>query len=61
MTHDQVVKEINDIRNRYTSVVKHLIQETIPSFRTLVQTTPVVRDAFERVVSVSENPRVSQW
>lgn len=62
MTHDRVVKEINDIRNRYTSVVKHLQQqETIPSFRTLVQTTPIVRDAFERAVGVSENPRVSEW
>lgn len=55
MSHDQVVKEINDIRNRYTSVVKHLQQDSIPSFRTLVQTTPIVRDAFERVVTVGCN------
>ena len=61
MTHEEVVESINKIRNRYKSVVNHLRdQTTIPSFRTLLQTAPRVKEAFERAKVVAENPRVAQ-
>jgi hypothetical protein len=62
MSQDDVTKQINEVIKRYRSVVDYLQkQETIPSFRTLFQTTPVVREAFARAISVRENSRVDQW
>lgn len=59
---DDVVKQINEVLKRFRSVVDYLQkQETIPSFRTLCQTTPVVKEAFDRVVAARCNSRVEQW
>ncbi|MDZ4849951.1 MAG: hypothetical protein SGI77_11750 [Pirellulaceae bacterium] len=58
---DDVVQQINEVLNRFRSVVDYLQkQETIPSFRTLCQTTPIVREAFDRSVAVRANSRVEQ-
>lgn len=62
MSQEDVVKQINEVIKRFRSVVDYLQkQETIPSFRTLLQTTPVVGEAFDRAISVRENSRVDQW
>src|SRR6056297_2412199 len=59
---DDVVKQINEVLKRFRSVVDYLQkQETIPSFRTLCQTTPVVKEAFDRTVAARCNSRVEQW
>jgi hypothetical protein len=61
MTHDDVVKSINDVLKRYTAAVKYLQQqETIPSFRALFQTSQLVKEAFHRAVAVSNNQRVAE-
>ena len=58
-TQDDVVKQINAVIKRFRSVVDYLQeQETIPSFRTLCQTTPIVQEAFDRTVATRENARV---
>jgi hypothetical protein len=61
-TLDEVVKEINQVLKRFRSVVDYLqMQESIPSFRTLCKTTPIVQEAFDRTVAVRGNARVEQW
>lgn len=60
-TQDDVVKHINEVLKRFRHVVDHLQrQESIPSFRTLCQTTPVVKEAFDRVIAVRANSRVER-
>lgn len=61
-SQDDVVKQINEVLKRFRSVVDYLQkQETIPSFRTLCQTTPVINEAFNRAVAARGNSRVEQW